>query len=93
MCYNAAWEYAMSVTINLPDEIERRLRTELPDLDAQVKEAAALDLFRRGRLSHCELSMVLTTYLKGHSPWKISRSRPGRLIVCSAPCDPDACRR
>ena len=64
----------MSVTINLPDEIERRLRTELPDLDAQVKEAAALDLFRRGRLSHCELSKVLgldrfqtDAYLKSHN--------------------------
>lgn len=49
----------MSVTIDLPVEIESRLRTRTPDLAESLKEAAALELFRRGILSHFELSQVL----------------------------------
>jgi predicted HTH domain antitoxin len=50
---------ALSVTLELPADVEERLRQEIPDLDADVKEAYALELFRRGKLSHCELSLVL----------------------------------
>jgi predicted HTH domain antitoxin len=49
----------MALTIQLPSEVERRLRAETPDLDDRAKEAFALDLFRKGKLSHCELSQVL----------------------------------
>jgi predicted HTH domain antitoxin len=63
----------MSVTFQLPDEVEQRLRAESPNLDAELKEAAALELFRQGKLSHYELSRVLgldrfetSAYLQRH---------------------------
>jgi predicted HTH domain antitoxin len=49
----------MAVTIQLPDDVERRLRAQTPDFDAEVKDAVALDLFRRGKISHYELSKFL----------------------------------
>jgi predicted HTH domain antitoxin len=64
----------MAVTIRLPSDVEQRLRAEFADLDAEAKEALALDLFRRGKLSHFELSRVLgldrfqtDAYLKHHN--------------------------
>ncbi len=64
----------MAVTILLPTGVEDRLRAELPNLDAQATEALALDLFRRGKISHYELSVVLVldrfetdAYLKRHN--------------------------
>jgi predicted HTH domain antitoxin len=50
---------ALRVTLDLPADLEEKLRRESPDLDAEVKEAYALELFRRGKLSHYELSRVL----------------------------------
>jgi len=35
------------------------LRAQTPDFDAEVKDAVALDLFRRGKISHYELSKFL----------------------------------
>ncbi len=49
----------LNVTLNLPADLEERLRRETPNLDADVKEAYALELFRRGTLSHYELSQAL----------------------------------
>ena len=49
----------LNVSFNLPADIEDRLRRELPDLDANAKESFLLDLFRRGVLSHYELSRAL----------------------------------
>jgi hypothetical protein len=64
---------ALTITLNLPPEIERKLRAETPNLDAEVSEAYALELFRRGKLSHYELSQALgldrfetDVYLKQH---------------------------
>lgn len=64
---------SMSVTIQLPSDVEQRLRAESPDLDSEVQEAVVLDLFRKGRISHYELSKVLgldrfetDAYLKRH---------------------------
>jgi len=50
---------SLDVTLRLPPDIEDKLRRETRDLDADVKEAYALELFRQGRLTHCELSQVL----------------------------------
>ncbi|HUG90495.1 MAG TPA: UPF0175 family protein [Planctomycetaceae bacterium] len=50
---------ALHVTLDLPADVEERLRCESARLDADVKEAYALELFRRGRLTHYELSRVL----------------------------------
>lgn len=67
----------MAVMIELPADVEQRLREATPDLDAQAKEAVALDLFRRGKLSHFELSKVLgldrfetDAYLKRHNVYE-----------------------
>jgi predicted HTH domain antitoxin len=49
----------MAVTIHLPADLEQRLRAESPDFEAEAKEAVALELFRRGKISHHELSVVL----------------------------------
>jgi len=49
----------MAVTVQLPADIERRLRTEIADLDAQAKEAVLLELYRQDKLSHYELSQSL----------------------------------
>ena len=64
----------MAVTIQLPSDVEKRLRAEFADLDTEAKETLALDLFRRGKLSHYELSKVLgldrfqtDAYLKRHN--------------------------
>ena len=45
--------------LDLPPDLEEKLRRETSNLDLDVKEAYALELFRRGRLSHYELSRVL----------------------------------
>lgn len=50
---------ALKVTLELPSDVEEKLRAETPNLDADVREAYALELFRRGKLSHYELSRVL----------------------------------
>jgi predicted HTH domain antitoxin len=64
---------AMHVTLDLPADVEERLRRETSNLDAEVKEAYTLELFRQGRLSHADLSRVLgldrfetDAYLKRH---------------------------
>ena len=64
----------MAVTIQLPADVEQRLRAQTPDLDTELKEAVVLDLFRRGKLSHYELSKILgldrfetDAYLKRHN--------------------------
>ena len=50
---------AVNVTLDLPADVEERLRRETPNLDTEVKEAYSLELFRRGRLSHADLARVL----------------------------------
>jgi predicted HTH domain antitoxin len=65
---------ALRVTLDLPADVEERLRRDTPNLDADVKEAYALELFRRGKVSHYELSRMLgldrfetDAYLKRHN--------------------------
>ena len=64
----------LTVRLDLPPDIEEKLRRQTPHLDQEVKEAYALELFRRGRLSHYELSRALgldrfetDCYLKRHN--------------------------
>ena len=49
----------MAVTIQLPPDVEQRLRAETPDLDSEAKEAMLIELYRRERLTHYELSQSL----------------------------------
>jgi predicted HTH domain antitoxin len=65
---------SLTVTLNLPPDVEEKLRQGTSDLDNDVKEAYALELFRRGKLSHHELSRVLEldrfetdSFLKRHN--------------------------
>lgn len=64
----------MSVTFRLPIELEEKLREESPDINAEAREAYALELFRQGKVSHHELSGLLGLdrfqtdgYLKRHN--------------------------
>lgn len=65
---------SLTVTLDLPADIETRLRRDIPKLEADVKQAYALELFRRGEISHHELSKMLgldrfetDAYLKRHN--------------------------
>ena len=49
----------MSITIRLPEAIEQQLRASLGNLDAAIKEAALVELYRQGQLSHGRLAECL----------------------------------
>jgi len=49
----------MAVTIELPAEVEQRLRAETSDLEFEAKEAMLVELYRQEKLSHYELSQAL----------------------------------
>ena len=49
----------MSVAFDLPADIELGLRSQVNDLNAEAKEAFAIDLYRRRRLTHSQLAAVL----------------------------------
>jgi hypothetical protein len=49
----------MSITLNFPADVEHRLRKSVPDLDAEAREAVALDLFRKEKITHYELGQLL----------------------------------
>jgi predicted HTH domain antitoxin len=50
---------SISISVNLPPDVEERLRVEYPDLSAAVREGFAVELFRRGILTHFDLGRVL----------------------------------
>ncbi|HEV7404846.1 MAG TPA: UPF0175 family protein [Chthoniobacteraceae bacterium] len=49
----------MPVVIEFPKDIEESLRQANPNLEHEATEAYAAELFRKGTLSHYELSRVL----------------------------------
>jgi predicted HTH domain antitoxin len=49
----------ITLTVNLPPEIEQQLQAESGDLPSAVRESFAINLFRRGILTHHELGQVL----------------------------------
>jgi predicted HTH domain antitoxin len=49
----------MAVSFNLPSEIEQFLRRQLGDLDEAAKEAALVELYRQGSLTHHQLAEAL----------------------------------
>ena len=49
----------MSVTIQLPTDVEQRLRAQNPNLDAEAKEAMLVEMFRQERLTRHELAISL----------------------------------
>lgn len=67
----------MAVTFQLPADVEEKLRAQRSDLELEAKEAYVLDLFRRGKLTHFELSKVLgldrvatDAFLKQHNVYE-----------------------
>jgi predicted HTH domain antitoxin len=49
----------MTLTIQLPVEVEQRLRAESANLEAEAKEALLLGLYRQDKLTRYELSQAL----------------------------------
>jgi hypothetical protein len=49
----------MSVTFELPQDIEQSLRRELGDLPQAAKEATLVELYRQGRLTPVNFSRAL----------------------------------
>jgi predicted HTH domain antitoxin len=49
----------ITLTVKLPPEIEQQLQAESGDLSSAVRESFAINLFRRGILTHHELGQVL----------------------------------
>ena len=49
----------ISFAVNLPPEVEERLRAEDPDFTATVRDVFAVNLFRRGILTHQGLGQTL----------------------------------
>lgn len=49
----------MIINIDIPAEIEQKLRAESPNLDAEAKEAMLVELYRHDKLTHHELSQAL----------------------------------
>ena len=49
----------MSVILELPKDIEDKLRRENPNLDSDVREECAVALFRKGALNHYQLSRIM----------------------------------
>lgn len=73
---------SLNVTLDLPPEVEAKVRREGGSVDADVKEAYLLELFRRGTLSHYELSQSLgldrvetDAFLKRHGVFQGSLTR------------------
>ena len=49
----------MAVTVQLPPDVEQRLRAQSSDLDTEAKEAMLIELYRQDKLTHYELSLAL----------------------------------
>jgi predicted HTH domain antitoxin len=50
---------SLTITLDVPEEIEAKLRSDGPKLNAEVREIYALELYRQGRLDFHELSEML----------------------------------
>jgi predicted HTH domain antitoxin len=50
----------INIAVNLPTNIEDRLRAENEDLSNTAREALAIELFRRGILGHHDLGQSLS---------------------------------
>ena len=49
----------MSISFSLPEAVEAQLRQRFNNVNIAAKEAALVELFRMGKLSHSELAMSL----------------------------------
>lgn len=49
----------IKISIDLPEDVEAEVRRQIQDLDGAAREAVLLELFRRGVLSHYDLTTAL----------------------------------
>ena len=49
----------MSISFELPPQIEQQIRSDGTDLDREAKEVYLIDLFRRGLVSHYDFGQAL----------------------------------
>ncbi len=49
----------MTLSIDIPSEVEQRLRAQNPDLESEAKEAMLVELYRQDKLTHHELCQAL----------------------------------
>jgi hypothetical protein len=49
----------MAVRFELPPDLEQHLRSAVPDLDQQAKEAALVEMYRQQKLTRHELAISL----------------------------------
>jgi len=49
----------MTVIVNLPADVEHRLRAQSANLEADAKEAMLIELYRQDKISHYELSLAM----------------------------------
>jgi hypothetical protein len=49
----------MSVTFELPADVEERLRAETPNFEAEAKEAVLVEMYRQEKLTRYELAQAL----------------------------------
>ena len=50
----------MAVIVELPDEVEQRLRAVSPNLDREAKVALLVEMYRQEKLSRHELAIALS---------------------------------
>lgn len=50
---------SLTVVVDLPAELETRIRSANPDLDSYAREVLAVQWFREGELSHFALARTL----------------------------------
>jgi hypothetical protein len=49
----------MTLSINIPSDVEQKLRAQSPDLESEAKEAMLVELYRQDKLTHHELCQAL----------------------------------
>jgi hypothetical protein len=49
----------MSVRVDLPPDLEQRMRAASPDFDAEGREAMLVEWYRQGKITRYELSLGL----------------------------------
>jgi hypothetical protein len=49
----------MAIVVELPADVEKRLRAASPDLDSAAKEALLIEFYREDKLTRYELSQAL----------------------------------
>lgn len=49
----------MTISFSLPDSVEHQLRGEFVDVGEALKEAAFVELYRQGKLSHAQFAAGL----------------------------------